>query len=93
MRMGDADPYASSDDDTPAYRVSLLSSAPLLAQVVLMENTVPQAKKIGEVEVEPGFSHTQQMGIAITCLIETGKLPLIEVVKDVSTRSFVRFTT
>ncbi|GAA5823835.1 hypothetical protein JCM5353_006373 [Sporobolomyces roseus] len=60
MRMGDADPYASSDDDTPAYR----------------------AKKIGEVEVQPGFSHTQQMGIAITCLIETGKLPLIELVKD-----------
>ncbi|GAA5935882.1 Tof1p [Sporobolomyces koalae] len=60
MRLGETDPYASSDDDTPAYR----------------------AKKIGEVEVEPGFSHTQQIGIAITCLIETGKLPLIETLQD-----------
>ncbi|GAA5831127.1 hypothetical protein JCM3766R1_006246 [Sporobolomyces carnicolor] len=60
MRLGETDPYASSDDDTPLYR----------------------AKKIGEVEVEPGFSHTQQMGIAITCLIDSGKLPLIEIVKD-----------
>ena len=34
--MGDADPYASSDDDTPAYRVSSLSAIPSLAQVVLI---------------------------------------------------------
>ncbi|GAA5948542.1 hypothetical protein JCM3765_004917 [Sporobolomyces pararoseus] len=60
MRLGEADPYASSDDDTPLYR----------------------AKKIGEVEVEPGFSHTQQMGIAITCLVDTGKLSLIETLKE-----------
>ncbi|GAA6007730.1 hypothetical protein JCM11491_003944 [Sporobolomyces phaffii] len=60
MRLGEIDPYASSDDDTPLYR----------------------AKKIGEVEVEPGFSHTQQIGIAITCLIDSGKLPLIETLKE-----------
>ncbi|GAA6062112.1 hypothetical protein JCM10212_000866 [Sporobolomyces blumeae] len=60
MRQGETDPYASSDDDTPAYR----------------------AKKAGEVEVQPGFSHTQQIGIAITCLIETGRLPLIETLKE-----------
>ena len=35
MRMGDADPYASSDDDTPAYRVSSLA-IPSLARVVLI---------------------------------------------------------
>ncbi|GAA5880461.1 hypothetical protein JCM16303_005390 [Sporobolomyces ruberrimus] len=60
MRLGETDPYASSDDDTPAYR----------------------AKKIGELEVAPGFSHTQQIGIAITCLVDTGKLALIEILKD-----------
>ena len=43
-----------------------------------------QAKKIPVVEVEPGFSHTQQMGIAITCLVDTGKLSLIETLKEVS---------
>ncbi|GAA5903525.1 Tof1p [Sporobolomyces salmoneus] len=60
MRLGETDPYASSDDDTPLYR----------------------AKKLGEVEVEPGFSHTQQVGIAITCLVDSGRLPLIEVLKE-----------
>ncbi|GAA5968611.1 hypothetical protein JCM21900_002207 [Sporobolomyces salmonicolor] len=59
MRMGEADPYASSDDDTLMYR----------------------AKKIGEVEVQPGFTHTQQIGIAITCLVDGENLPLVELVK------------
>ncbi|KWU43381.1 timeless-domain-containing protein, partial [Rhodotorula sp. JG-1b] len=60
MRLGEADPFADSDDDTLIYK----------------------AKKVGEVEVEPGFSHTQQIGIAMACLIEDGKQRLIDFVKD-----------
>lgn len=43
-----------------------------------------QAKKVGEVEVEPGFSHTQQIGIAMACLIEAGNQRFVDFVKDVS---------
>ncbi|GAA6001966.1 hypothetical protein JCM10207_003015 [Rhodosporidiobolus poonsookiae] len=60
MRLGELDPYADSDDDTPAYR----------------------AKKIGEVEVQPGFSLTQQIGIAIACLVDGDELALVELVKS-----------
>lgn len=45
-----------------------------------------QAKKIGEVEVQPGFSHTQQIGIAIACLLEGGEQRLVDMVKKVRTR-------
>ncbi|GAA6027789.1 hypothetical protein JCM8097_001720 [Rhodosporidiobolus ruineniae] len=60
MRLGEIDPYADSDDDTPAYR----------------------AKKLGEVEVQPGFSLTQQIGIAIACLVDGENLPLVELIKS-----------
>ncbi|GAA5975641.1 hypothetical protein JCM10908_005228 [Rhodotorula pacifica] len=60
MRLGEADPFADSDDDTLIYK----------------------AKKVGEVEVEPGFSHTQQIGIAMACLIEAGEQRLVDFVKD-----------
>ncbi|TNY24515.1 timeless protein-domain-containing protein [Rhodotorula diobovata] len=60
MRLGEADPYADSDDDTLIYK----------------------AKKIGEVEVAPGFTHTQQIGIAIACLVEAGDEKLIDLVKS-----------
>ncbi|GAA5906718.1 hypothetical protein JCM8208_006366 [Rhodotorula glutinis] len=60
MRLGEADPYGDSDDDTLIYK----------------------AKKIGEVEVAPGFSHTQQIGIAIACLVEAGDDKLIDLIKS-----------
>ncbi|GAA5969681.1 hypothetical protein JCM11641_008004 [Rhodosporidiobolus odoratus] len=60
MRLGELDPYADTDDDTPAYR----------------------AKKIGEVEVQPGFSLTQQIGIVIACLVDGEDLELVELVKS-----------
>ncbi|TKA58341.1 hypothetical protein B0A53_00079 [Rhodotorula sp. CCFEE 5036] len=60
MRLGEADPFADSDDDTLIYK----------------------AKKVGEVEVEPGFSHTQQIGIAMACLIEDGNQRLVDFVRD-----------
>ncbi|GAA5867194.1 hypothetical protein JCM3774_002365 [Rhodotorula dairenensis] len=60
MRLGEADPFAESDDDTLIYK----------------------AKKVGEVEVEPGFSHTQQIGIAMACLIEAGNQRFVDFVKD-----------
>ncbi|GAA5909890.1 hypothetical protein JCM6882_002043 [Rhodosporidiobolus microsporus] len=41
-----------------------------------------KAKKIGEVEVQPGFSLTQQIGIAIACLVDAENLPLVELVKS-----------
>ncbi|CEQ41477.1 SPOSA6832_03222, partial [Sporobolomyces salmonicolor] len=80
MRMGEADPYASSDDDTLMYRVrlSVLLPAP---EETDPNSFVQQAKKIGEVEVQPGFTHTQQIGIAITCLVDGENLPLVELVK------------
>ncbi|BGP30852.1 Topoisomerase 1-associated factor 1 [Rhodotorula toruloides] len=40
-----------------------------------------KAKKIGEVEVQPGFSHTQQIGIAVACLLEAGEQRLVDMVK------------
>ncbi|GAA5852706.1 hypothetical protein JCM8547_002595 [Rhodosporidiobolus lusitaniae] len=41
-----------------------------------------RAKKVGEVEVQPGFSLTQQIGIAMACLVDGENLPLIELVKS-----------
>ncbi|BGP38765.1 Topoisomerase 1-associated factor 1 [Rhodotorula kratochvilovae] len=66
MRLGEADPYGDSDDDTLIYK-----ARPLL-----------HAKKIGEVEVAPGFTHTQQIGIAIACLVEAGEQKLIDFIKS-----------
>ncbi|BGP23540.1 replication fork protection complex subunit Tof1/Swi1 [Rhodotorula toruloides] len=40
-----------------------------------------KAKKIGEVEVQPGFSHTQQIGIAVACLLDGGEQRLLDMVK------------
>ncbi|GAA6000092.1 Tof1p [Rhodotorula paludigena] len=60
MRLGEADPYADSDDDTLIYK----------------------AKKVGEVEVQPGFSHTQQIGIAIAVLVDNGDQRLVDLIKD-----------
>ncbi|SCZ93205.1 BZ3500_MvSof-1268-A1-R1_Chr6-2g08528 [Microbotryum saponariae] len=59
MRMGEVDPYASSDDEAgPGCRIKIPS----------------------EVEVTPGFSLTQQIGIAVACLVDAGDLPLVEFV-------------
>jgi replication fork protection complex subunit Tof1/Swi1 len=88
MRLGEADPYADSDDDTPAYRVR---SSPLPA-VSPIKLTLPslrkQAKKVGEVEVQPGFSLSQQIGIAIACLVDENDSPLVEIVKEVRSSPF-----
>ncbi|SGZ16990.1 BQ5605_C020g09086 [Microbotryum silenes-dioicae] len=59
MRMGEVDPYASSDDEA---------------------GTSCRFKIPGEVEVAPGFSLTQQIGIAVACLVDAGDLPLVEFV-------------
>ncbi|GAA5828412.1 hypothetical protein JCM11251_006233 [Rhodosporidiobolus azoricus] len=41
-----------------------------------------KARKIGEVEVQPGFSLTQQIGIAIACLVDGDNTALVELVKS-----------
>ena len=81
MRLGEADPFADSDDDTLIYKVRRALHEFLRGLEADMRAL--QAKKVGEVEVEPGFSHTQQIGIAMACLIEDGKQRLIDFVKDV----------
>lgn len=81
MRLGEADPFADSDDDTLIYKVSRA----LYERLRGLEADIRalQAKKVGEVEVEAGFSHTQQIGIAMACLIEDGNQRFVDFVKDV----------
>jgi len=90
MRLGEADPYGDSDDDSLIYKVRRLFRSPFNALSslesgadVLVPLSRTQAKKIGEVEVAPGFSHTQQIGIAIACLVEAGDDKLIDLIKSV----------
>ncbi|KAK4698763.1 hypothetical protein P7C70_g7506, partial [Phenoliferia sp. Uapishka_3] len=76
MRLGDVDPYASSEDDGPSMK----------------------AKMLGEVEVQPGFSLSQQIGIAIACIVDAGNGALIETVKSqlalaAASRHEIVFTT
>jgi hypothetical protein len=81
MRLGEADPFADSDDDTLIYKVRRALHESLRG--LEADIRALQAKKVGEVEVEPGFSHTQQIGIAMACLIEDGNQRLVDFVRDV----------
>ncbi|KAM0754978.1 timeless-domain-containing protein [Meredithblackwellia eburnea MCA 4105] len=61
LRLGGADPYATSDDEGPGGIGN---------------------KFAGEIEVEPGFSLSQQIGIAITSIMDDDQAYLLDFVKD-----------
>lgn len=80
MRLGNWDPYASSDDDKKG---GLSKVASLLLSFVTSTDPFVQAQLSGDVEVQEGFTLSQQIGIAMACLVDDDRMNLVEFVQEV----------